>query len=101
MVARKFNKTSKFGGLLDSLADCFLLMTIWYGVFSYFLGVKYSLCTAIIFGCSMLWYLMAQDALFLHKNFEKDKGLLNQIPILIAENTYLSGIFVIFMMYQR
>jgi len=100
MVARKFSKTSKFGGLLDSLADCFLLITIWYGVFSYFVGVKYSLCTAIIFGCSMLWYLMIQDALFIHKNFEKDDGLLNQIPLLISENTYLSAILVIFMMYM-
>ena len=99
MVAREFNKTSKFGGLLDSLADCFLLMTIWYGVFSYFVGAEYSLCISVIFGCGMLWYLMIQDALFIHKNFEKDKGLINQIPILISQNTYISILFVIFIMY--
>lgn len=100
IVAREFNKTSKLGGLLDSLADCFLLTSVWFGVFNYFVGIRYSLCTAIIFGCGMLWYLIIQDALFLHKNFENDKSLLNKIPILVSENTYLMALLIIILMYS-
>lgn len=100
MVAREFKKISKLGGLLDSLADSFLLMTIWYGFFNYFIGFRYSLCTAIIFGCGMLWYLIVQDALFVHKNFEKDTSIVNKFIVLIAENTYTSALLIILIIYM-
>lgn len=98
MIARKFNKVTKLGGLLDSLSDCFLLSTVWYGALIYF-KIPYSECVAILFGCIMFWYLLYHDALFLHKNFSHDKSLLNKIPILISENTYLSALLISTVMY--
>lgn len=98
MVARKFNKVSKFGGLLDSISDCILLTTIWYGVFTYF-NIYFSFCTALLFGCAMLWYLIIQDALFMHSNFTLDKNNLNKLPIFISENTYGFSLLIILLMY--
>jgi len=98
MVARKFNRVSKMGGLLDSLADCFLLSTIWYA-FLIYIRVPYSFCISIILGCGMLWYLIVQDAVFLHINFKNDGSFLNKIVIFLSENTYLQALFVIIMMY--
>lgn len=98
MVAREFNKISKLGGLLDSLADCILLSTVWYGVFIY-LKINYAECIALLCGCGMFWYLLYHDAIFLHQNFNQNTSLLNQIPIMISENTYLSGLLIILAMY--
>jgi phosphatidylglycerophosphate synthase len=100
MVARKFNKTSKFGGLLDGLADCFMMGTLWYGFFNK-IGLRndLSLCLSIDAGCVMFGYLIYNDAVIVHSNFTRNDTFLNIIPFLIYNNTYLSILFVILLIY--
>lgn len=99
-VARKFNKVSHIGGLLDGIADSLLVSTIWYSVFDYF-NINYKLCLSINAGCIMFLYLIYYDAVFIHNNLTNSKNgnFLNKISYFIYENTYLSILLVIFIMY--
>ncbi len=100
MIARKFNKISKLGGYLDTICDTINVIIISYGIFVHF-RLKYSECKAILVGVLMIYYLYSQDALFVHKNFNKDKSIFNKIIIFLSENTYSTTLLIIILIYLK
>lgn len=96
MVARKFNKVSKIGGLLDSIADSILMASLWYGFLKYF-KTGYEICISLNIACFMICYLIYYDAIFIHTNLISSD---NVVTLLIYENTYLTILFVIVLMYM-
>ena len=100
MVARKFNKTSKLGGLLDTMSDAILLGTIVFATsFYFFNNYIISALVGLAMVYVMLTYLFMNNALVTHSNISKQDTILNAIPFLIYHNTYLASLFIIFLMY--
>ena len=100
MVARKYNKTSKIGGLLDTISDNTLSIMIVYCVTFYFIP-SLALYFALSFGLIMITYLFYYDALCVHANFMESntEGLINQIPVFLGYNTYLVCISIIILLW--
>ena len=100
MVARKFNKTSKLGGLLDGLSDCVLMGTISFGVLDKMgVNIHYKICLSLQVGCMMFGYLIYSDAVTTHSNMNNNNSILDTIPLFIYHNTYLGIFLVILAMY--
>ena len=100
MVARKFNKTSKLGGLLDTMSDAILIGSIVFCTCFYFTTnpiISFIVGLGVIYFC--LTYLFFNNALVTHSNIQNDQGFFNQLPLFIYHNTYLAGLFIIFLMY--
>ena len=100
MVARRFNKTSKLGGLLDTFSDAILIGAIAFcGAFYFSKHLIFSGVFGI--GCiyGSLSYLFVNNALVTHSNMELDRGIFNKIPLFIYYNTYLVTAVLIFLMY--
>lgn len=98
MIARKFNKITVLGGLLDGMSDCILLMLITY-VITENLNLEYKIHITILFGIVMIIYLYYNDSLIDHTNFTNNNNLLHKVPLIIYKNTYLSIIIIIILMY--
>jgi phosphatidylglycerophosphate synthase len=90
MVARKFNKVSKFGGLLDTIDDM-ILCTIACYMSSYGFIPSYALYLSIFFGLSCTYYLFYNDSLFIHANFfgKKETSFFDRLALLMGNNTFL------------
>ena len=89
-VARKFNKTSNIGGLLDSLDDM-ILCTIACYMSSYYYIPVYSLYLSILFGLSCTYYLYHNNSLILHSNFfeKKNPSFFDHIALIMGNNTFI------------
>jgi len=100
MVARKYNKTSKIGGLLDTICDNILSIMIVYCITFYFIP-SLALYFAILFGIIMISYLSYYDALCVHANFMEtnNDGIINMIPVFLGYNTYLVCISIITLLW--
>jgi phosphatidylglycerophosphate synthase len=90
MVARKFNKTSKLGGLLDTIDDM-ILCTIACYISSYRFIPSYALYLSIFFGISCTYYLYYNDSLFIHANFfeKKETSFFDKLALSLGNNTFL------------
>jgi phosphatidylglycerophosphate synthase len=90
MVARKFNKTSKIGGLLDSIDDM-ILCTIMCYMISYKYIPLYAFYLSISFGLCCTYYLYSNNSLILHSNFfeKKETSFIDKIAITMGNNTYI------------
>ena len=97
MVARRYKKVSKIGGLLDTFSDTILSIMVVYCIVFYFIPF-YAIYFSLLFGLIMIFYLFYYDALSLHSNFleNNNTGIINKIPILLGYNTYLISIILIF-----
>lgn len=100
MVARKYNKVSKNGGLLDTLSDTILSIMVVYCLVFYFIPY-YAIYFSLLFGFIMIFYLFYYDALSLHSNFleNNNTGIINKIPVFLGYNTYLVSIFLIILLW--
>jgi phosphatidylserine synthase len=90
MVARKFKKESKLGGLLDSIDDM-ILCTIACYMSSYSLIPSLAFYISILFGSSCTYYLYHNNSLILHSNFfeKKNPSYLDNIALIMGNNTYI------------
>jgi len=90
MVARKFKKTSKLGGLLDSIDDM-LLCTIACYMSSYQYIPSYAIYLSLFFGFCCTYYLYHNNSLILHSNFfeKKNPTFLDNIALIMGNNTYI------------
>jgi phosphatidylglycerophosphate synthase len=100
MVARKYNKTSKIGGLLDTISDNILSIMIVYCITFYFIPLL-AFYFSLFFGLIMILYLFYYDALSLHSNFLESNtdGLINKIPVFLGYNTYIICISIIILLW--
>ena len=100
MVARHYKKTSKIGGLLDTISDNTLSIMIVYCTTFYFLP-SLAFYFAFSFGLIMIIYLFYYDALCVHANFMEtnNNGWLNTIPVFLGYNTYLVCISIIILLW--
>ena len=72
-VARKYNKTSKIGGLLDTISDFILLIII-----LHFFVIKFKLnkCVYPIVISFSLFYLFCVDGFIEHKNMKNNGNII-------------------------
>lgn len=100
MVARKYKKTSKIGGLLDTISDNTLSIMIVYCVTFYFIP-SLAFYLAFSFGLIMIIYLFYYDALCVHANFMEtnNDGIINMIPVFLSYNTYLVCLSIITLLW--
>lgn len=98
MIARKYNKTSYLGGLLDTIGDLTHIASISLIFFLDIFNFSYftSVCLMIILSSINIYYMFSVNALSNHSNLydRNDYKLLDYIPILLAQNTYLSAVFL-------
>lgn len=89
-VARKFDKITNIGGLLDSIDDLMLCSIASY-MSSYYLIPSYALYFSILFGLSCTYYLYYNNSLILHSNFfeKKNPTFFDNIALIMGNNTFL------------
>tara|TARA_B110000285_G_C15124723_1_gene619434 strand:+ start:258 stop:764 length:507 start_codon:yes stop_codon:yes gene_type:complete len=99
MVARKFNKTSNLGGLLDSLDDMILCTMMCYMI-SYQYIPLYAFYLSISFGTYCIYYLFSNNSLILHSNFfeKKETSFIDKVAIFMGNNTYIIAILWLFIL---
>ena len=93
-IARKYNKTSKLGGFLDTLCD-FMLIQVYIILFS----CKYTnnpiilLLIMTIFGSLNLYFM--RNSLTDHSNLEKTENVIEELVlILFKNNTVILYLFI-------
>lgn len=95
-IARKYNKTSKLGGFLDTLCD-FMLIQVYIILFS----CKYTdnpiilLLSMTLFGSLNIYFM--RNSLTDHSNLEKTDNLIEDfILILFKNNTVILYLFLVY-----
>lgn len=96
-VARKYKKSSKIGGLLDTISDCILIVIYSYIISNRFLSNK-TLVYIIMVGIFLLYfyYFIKNDSLTNHDNIKKKKdNFFSNVIVFLINNTIVSFIFLI------
>jgi phosphatidylserine synthase len=98
LVARKFNKTSDIGGLLDTIDDMILIIIMSYIFFFKYIQ-SYAYYLSILIGMICTYYLYSNNSLCLHSNFFNKKKPLNydKFFIFLGNNTFLCALIWIIM----
>lgn len=98
MIARKYNKMSYIGGLLDTTGDLTHITVVSYIIFRdlFCFDYFYSFISLFILIGIMYYYMYHLDALSNHNNLYNRSSYryIDYIPVLISQNTYLSVVFL-------
>lgn len=97
-VARKYNKVSTLGGILDTVADNTLIFVLFVGLLK-LLEVNYFYLYAGLLVCTNLIYLATNQALVHHYNIKKPGGWFHNLYRFGVNNNAIiySGFFIIFL----
>lgn len=90
-VARKYNKTSKLGGYLDTIDDI-MLITLYSGfiIWKKTENIKYTGIGSIVILLVLICYFKSEDSLSDHKNLKKDSNnIFKKLVKFIVDNSIL------------
>lgn len=95
-VARKYNKTSKLGSTLDSIADSVVLFVIFYFSQKPILDLSFTICILISLLVLFL-FIYYYDIFNTHNNMEENKNNDNYFISFLTKNTLL--IYILFIIH--
>lgn len=99
-VARKFNKTSKFGGLLDSLSDNILTFIYLYIILFHFTKNKsLSIKISFLYILFNFIYIIKVDGLFDHTNLTNSDNNIKILKFFVKNTWVLFTLSIIFNNY--
>ena len=99
-VAREYNKTSKLGGLLDTITDTSFSMILVYLVALKFYGATYATVLGILCGIYIICYMSYYGSIFDHANIKTNDTILKYCVALFVENTLIAYIGIIILNYM-
>lgn len=99
-VAREYNKTSKLGGLLDTLTDTSFSMILVHLVALKFYGVTCATVLGILCGMYIICYMLYCGSIFDHANIKTNDTILKYCIALFVENTLIAYIGIVILNYM-
>ena len=102
-VAREYNKTSKLGGLLDTITDTsFSMILIYLVTFKFFANIIYARIASISCGLYIISFMVYRNSIFDHANIKTGDTWLEYFTALCVENTLFmyTGVIILNYIYE-
>jgi phosphatidylglycerophosphate synthase len=99
-VAREYNKTSKFGGFLDTITDTsFSMVMVYLITLKWSNNIIYAIMSGISLGICMISYMMYHNSLCDHTNIKVRDTIWDYCMALCVENTIIVYIALVIANY--